>query len=771
MKRNSINQDNSDDANIIKKTTYWEIYGVKRFPYHGKRKFTPLLYQSLNGRMVISNDVFGLTISQFERKYKACLDRRKTNEQWILNLRYPDKSSKEYLEYLEKCTDCNTDHLLRLGNYPRQKYLFEHLVNTVGSEIDIRKRQRLFIITDMIHNASVDDLIKISSGSLSEGLDLPGSDMDIMYIINKFHVFQNELNIKHPMHGDAFVLETDINHPGFTRIRIVVQTDRKSSFIFICFNCPPGKCTGKNTYLNRTLFNNICRRQITNSPIFAHGPCFADKDQTIDIAFCLRSKLLPQNAIAWTCRHRRQWPPTFIIDRIRNYGCLLVPIGPKTVSDDKLWRVSFSVAEKILVYSFNFTQLLCYALLKLTLKRIVNTHNDVKDLLCSYFLKTALFWVSEESDIETFRVFSLYSCFSLCLDKLISWVKILNCPNYFIPEHNMFLGKIDKSNQTILVCVLESIKLGGIEGLISSLFSPANENPSLFSINSEFLSVNLDFLFYKINTKYRERTTDILKLYEQLAFIESLLKSESSPFIIGVCKHQFAEISKFVAQKMPLPNTIVNTYNMRKRYHQHLQNGTMTDAVSGWLLYASFYYVTGQFNITLRLTELVLSRCSPDMVLNCNEHSCGHRVMYRQNVHSSMTLNQRMKMAIIGNVRYCEHSSLIPEELKLEVETTMVEIPPVVLSHCLRFLCYHHLGDIINRQKSLRDLHLTVKQQYLIQFAFFPVSITIVGVCFEILGAKDVAYQCYEEAIQVNDWSASTAKIRKSKLEGSFCGL
>ncbi|VDH89706.1 Hypothetical predicted protein [Mytilus galloprovincialis] len=107
MNGNSGNQKDIDDDNLfgLKKETYWEIYGKKRFSYRGKHKFTPLLYQSLDGGMVISNDVFGLTISQFERMYKACLERRKTKEQWITNLRYPDKSSKEYLEYLENCTD------------------------------------------------------------------------------------------------------------------------------------------------------------------------------------------------------------------------------------------------------------------------------------------------------------------------------------------------------------------------------------------------------------------------------------------------------------------------------------------------------------------------------------------------------------------------------------------------------------------------------------------------------------------------------------------
>ncbi|CAC5377870.1 unnamed protein product [Mytilus coruscus] len=225
MNRNYRNQDNSEDVNSygIIKTTYWKIYGVKRFPYRGKRKYTPLLCPSFDGGMKISNDVFGLTISQFERMYKACLERRKTKEQWILNLRYPDKSSKEYLEYLENCTDCKKDHLLWIESETKEKYLYEHLVQTVGTEIDIRKRQRLFIIHDMIVNACMPDHTRISSGSLAEGLDLPGSDVDIMYVNNRYNVIRGVRNIKYPIHRTSLVMETDIDHPGFTKLRLKVR--------------------------------------------------------------------------------------------------------------------------------------------------------------------------------------------------------------------------------------------------------------------------------------------------------------------------------------------------------------------------------------------------------------------------------------------------------------------------------------------------------------------------------------------------------------------
>ena len=42
---------------------------------------------------------FEAKIKQFDIKFRASKEKRKTQEQWILNFTYPDKSSNEYMEY------------------------------------------------------------------------------------------------------------------------------------------------------------------------------------------------------------------------------------------------------------------------------------------------------------------------------------------------------------------------------------------------------------------------------------------------------------------------------------------------------------------------------------------------------------------------------------------------------------------------------------------------------------------------------------------------
>ena len=112
----------------------------------------------------------------------------------------------------------------------------------------------------------------------------------------------------------------------------------------------------------------------------AHGPCLSDNSETVDTAFCFHLHSWPKQAEQWIYRHiHGQWPPDILIDNIVNYGCILVPIGPKEIENSELfWRISFSMAEKQLTHSMNYTQIICYALLKLSLKNIIDRNDKVK---------------------------------------------------------------------------------------------------------------------------------------------------------------------------------------------------------------------------------------------------------------------------------------------------------------------------------------------------------------------------------------------------------
>jgi hypothetical protein len=217
---------------------------------------------------------------------------------------------------------------------------------------------------------------------------------------------------------------------------------------------------------------------------------------------------------------------------------------------------------------------------------------------------------------------------------------------------------------------------------------------------------------------------------------------------------------------LPSPTTNKPIVQVIRCFHKYIHDGTKTDAVSDCLLYASFYYVLGQYNTTLKIIDHVLSRCAPDMLmLGLQYYTTDDTKYYKQNVCcSTITLNDKMRLITIGNVCYVKQSPLMPRELQPEVQDDHFIVPPVVMSHCLRFLCYHHLHDIANRKQSLRDLHLTITEKYFIHEHALSNSLTILGVCNEIVDDKETADRCYNTALQNEYDVCHTAAKRKENL-------
>ena len=636
-----------------------------------------------------------------------------------------------------------------------EKEVYDNLISVVGSEMDIRIRQNTFLIIDKIYNKIITNETSVSSGSLAEGLDLPGSDIDIMFVLNTVQVIQNVQQMNRSARKTTLLAKDDMEFPGFSRLKLIAEGDHKYAYTLPeCF-----VETINGLFLSNNSFVRKFNEKYINFKSSVHGPCLSDIYATLDVAFCFHLDSWPRQAKQWIYRHRPgQWPTDILIYEIVNYGCILVPIGPKEIKNNELlWRISFSMAEKQLVHAMNYTQILCYALLKLSLKNIIDRKDQVKGLLCSYFMKTAVFWLSEESSINAFEIQNLFHCYFLCLDKIIIWVKSCYCPNYFIPEHNMFRGKINSSNSRQLLNVLERLRNGERDVLtVNTLF------------NSETVlhesCIKLEVFFYKVI--FRDLEVDIKYGDSLLSFIASLAMSYSTSILSGMCKYYYAKINQMIVQKLPLPTTNILDVHVIRRYHKHLHDGTKTDAVSGWLLYASFYYVLGQYNTTLKIIDHVLSCCTPDMImLGMANYTTYDIKYYKQNVGcSKITLNEKMRLATINNVWYVKQSTLIPHELKLEVQDGNFYVPPVVMSHCLRFLCYHHLYDIGNRQQSLHDLYLTMKERYFIPKNQLSNPLTILGVFNEIIGDNETAYYCFDTALRCKYAICRTAAKRKANL-------
>ena len=94
---------------------------------------------------------------------------------------------------------------------PHEKGIYDNLIRVVGSEMDIRTRQNMLLIKATIRNKVDTNFTQVSSGSLAEGLDLPGSDMDIMLVFHNVHILQNEQHMNRSARHTTLLIEDGIS--------------------------------------------------------------------------------------------------------------------------------------------------------------------------------------------------------------------------------------------------------------------------------------------------------------------------------------------------------------------------------------------------------------------------------------------------------------------------------------------------------------------------------------------------------------------------------
>ena len=354
------------------------------------------------------------------------------------------------------------DHDGKLGRISRS---LDTVLNVIiGPDVFINIRRTTTNLRDDITRIDAElsniDMLQVYSGSRAEGLRFKSSDEDWMYIYRDVKVIPSESYMAiYDSNTTLLLMENQMTKPGFTLLKLIGESLK--------------------TEVTRSLEQSLndrylpCKRwrefHITPYSEFIHGPCASSiiGQNEFDYAMCLKCDIWPTNAHDCIRRlHQCGWPSHDTILSIVNDGVLFVPIGAKLSSFECMeWRMSFSLAEKKLIHAMNHTQFLCYALLKMFLKEAIDVNPDVKGLLCSYFLKTALFWEITTTSNQ-WSPSTLLSGFWNCFRRLLWWISCSFCPNFFVPQNNMFRGKIEGKNRDKLLRHLRILYFEGYKCLL-----------------------------------------------------------------------------------------------------------------------------------------------------------------------------------------------------------------------------------------------------------------------------------------------------------------
>ncbi|XP_048771271.2 uncharacterized protein LOC125677305 [Ostrea edulis] len=387
------------------------------------------------------------------------------------------------------------DHIPRVS-----EVLYVGVCREIGTPTEVTFRRDIWDTGEMIRKPS--DLYRgvrqMLSGSSREGFRFKSSDWDYMQWFPDHKVIceMSQSTFYHPPRHTLIYMETSDTPPGFARLQLLTPSNQEIVMSSL-------KERNNTEYISSLLLRMRYHQSLNgNDPVHEgenmHGPChnYKYKSFEVDIALCFHSRHCPLPALPWVERClTRVWPSRSVLQTIVNEGFHLVPIANRETNEnsDLEWRISFSQAEQKLVYSMNHCQFLCYGIMKIILKEIISD-----ELLCSYFMKTILFWRIQESSSTPWIPSTLLHHVWFCFKSLMQCVYTGYLPNFFIPENNMFAGKVVGAQQMSLYQKLETFYNIGVAFLLHSptlreILIPALSNPYLVMPTGEsYLKSEID---------------------------------------------------------------------------------------------------------------------------------------------------------------------------------------------------------------------------------------------------------------------------------------
>ncbi|XP_062585867.1 uncharacterized protein LOC134247538 [Saccostrea cucullata] len=336
------------------------------------------------------------------------------------------------------------DHIPRLS-----EILYFGLCAKIGTPTEVTIRRDLMDMDDMIKENIHTGKHKcrgrlMLSGSRREGFRFKTSDWDYMlwtcdryFLINDISQLRDYV----PSNLDIVLMDDTDTPPGFVRLQLLTRPR------YACFSLVP---LNDRVYISSLFWRQLAlknsSRSIKFQNVHEHGPCcsgYLDESTEVDTALCFACKYWPRGTNHWTERClRHKWPPASVLKDILNDNYHCVAIGSKSspIAYTLDWRLSFSLAEQKLVFTMNHTQFICYGLLKIFLKDVINK-NVEEPLLCSYFMKTTMFWLIQVGHMN-WSPNNLLECFWMCFKYLVQSVNSGKFANFFIPQNNMFMNKV-----------------------------------------------------------------------------------------------------------------------------------------------------------------------------------------------------------------------------------------------------------------------------------------------------------------------------------------
>ena len=612
------------------------------------------------------------------------------------------------------------------------------------------------------------------TGSKAEGLDIPGSDHDFMIDRNDWLCIKviQSLDERPTMSPySIFFMSTENVHPGFALLKHVNQNLNNQILFLASRNMNGLRYLSSDlvveSYLSKRS-QSIPMTRVRQGPSLETWDEYDNKSESgMDDVLSIHCDFWPTTALEWTQRPRHfGWPTSHDISSIINFGCHLVPVGHPH-SDTKLmeWRISFSVAERTLVWSFNHVQMQCYAVMKIILKEFIKVRcSPENQVLCSYFIKTFLFWKYEANDVNFWCADNFRECIMYLLKEFSERLHEGVLRHYFLPRFNLLSVKLTQAAQAELLQLFDII--------IQSDISVLRECRTLQNIWSKFLKVdeNKHMVLHGIKRRNMLKNDgcmitlisyfDLLihkfsQLHDQYDVTSALLslscKTHLKTFALNRCLffiHVWSLIQFDFGNK--------DAY----RSHQSLQTDNFSiDISSSKLWYAILLLKRRDYSSVLNITNQILSSIPPFVIYKntdfsqMNNDSEPKRLYADMFLDSDTTAIQRARKAWMFDLYLTRVIAyLVPLAIKIELYFSdpvfnFISLSPLTCIYYLQFLCYHRMCQYDSRNRALQQLSELLTTNERITDETYH-SANIAGHCLLLAGERTQAWELFNQSYQ-----------------------
>ncbi|KAL3860628.1 hypothetical protein ACJMK2_010724 [Sinanodonta woodiana] len=637
------------------------------------------------------------------------------------------------------------------------------------------KRIEMWIQTEKfyntIHTCNKKQLRSHVFGSQAEATDMGiKSDIDLI-LFQDFITVMHDLQSWEPGLNTLLMITDSTTPPGYVKLQ-----DVYTNAPIPVFNQQTDKVWLLDAY-GRSVLHNGYKGVKLDSADTHHGPAntnYYNSGFSTDTVFAFRTLLLPYMALKWIIRKRNHnWPSPETIAVIQQSGTLFVPVGHPVSPERHLeWRISLSYGEKILVWQFSSSQYKCYVVLKMINKYFIKPKVG-DNVLTSYHCKTCMFYLIESTPATLWQPHNALMCIELCLRTLRMWVEEGNCPNYFIPEENMFLGKVYGHIQRNLVNVLHDLirqngkYLTGIpifeigQTLIRACQSPVTE---IDNEQNHFDSTSFT-VFFLLNTiknvwfNYLEENVLINPTILEKIYSSHVVRQDLCNILRSFC---CSSLGSYLAS-ICCQEEVIDQEGLDVA-HEFLLLGSSSDVASGKLKLASFYLM--QNNVIL--AESILQNIENNytfLVANVDTEFANDIIILKiedENLSTTELVRNYSAFPVpyLRSEIRCTPRALIPEMFRstgsyqgsqdpyANDSQSWAVVDPKLYLHFLEYQCYHQQYKIRQKMAALENMIWVIRYEDL---EYKDTALNLLAYCLKKEGFLVEAYKVLSRSVKLRN--------------------